>query len=139
MSFSSSFFLSLLHFISSSKPFYLLIPVDEYILMAKEKHGYNMEQVGNAAIIKMHQIHHLSLFSAPVCLFSDFSLTLSSVPVCPLRLWACCYGTNTTWSARWPTSPTSPPSQMSGPWRIKSCSSRPSASTARASTASSRW
>ena len=55
------------------------------------------------------------------------------------RPWACCCGTNTTWSAHWPTSPTSPPSRTSGHWRTKCCSNRPSASTARASTASSRW
>lgn len=31
---------------------FLVVPVDEYILMAKEKHGYNMEQVRKAAKIK---------------------------------------------------------------------------------------
>ncbi len=86
----------------------------------------------------------LSVFLFTACLFVSLS-SLSLLawpclrPLCSFRLWGCYYGTNTTWSARLPTWPTSPPSQTSGQWRIKCCSSRPSASTARASTASSRW
>ncbi|XP_027138492.1 REST corepressor 3 isoform X1 [Larimichthys crocea] len=51
---------------------------------------------------------------------------------------ACSSGTNTTLRSLWLTCRTSPRFQTSGRWRTKFCLSRPSASTARASTASSR-
>lgn len=55
------------------------------------------------------------------------------------RLSACSCGTSTTWRGHWPIWPTSLPSQMSGQWKTKFSSNRPSVSTARASIASNRW
>lgn len=127
----SSPFLSYCQCFLSFKPCFscLLILVDEYILMAKEKHGYNMEQV--------RQIKH---FFSLHCFFASSLL----VSPCSCALWsfrhsACYYGTNMMWSAHLLTWPISHPSQTSGLWRIKYCSSRPSASMARVFTAFSKW
>lgn len=115
----------------SSMLFFFFNLVDEYILMAKEKHGYNVEQVRKQHSNTQHfALHYLMLRKE--------CPALTPVPRVR-RPSACCCGTSTTWSAHWPTWPTSRPSPRSGARRIRSCLSKRLASTARASTASSRW